>query len=340
MTAFGVGLSLVVVLWIAAFLPSDTAAVGPIVINGNDGLENSQYVTGEGTPGNPYVIEGLEIIGPDHGIALTITGTNAYLVIRDISILCSGKDALSFGIYLDTVENCAIESVDVIECYYAIWAQTSNHISVKYSDISQCGTGIYLHYTDNAEIMYNSIIGESATGMYGYDSAGVLVHGNNISQCLDSAVIMDHCLLSYSQISGNIFFENVGDTADGGGVSLLLSSMIWVFNNSFIGNTLYQAFDDDAFGVDNFWNNTYYDGGGNYWSDGVTTDYCSGEYPQTIPGSDEIVDVPYDIPVNSTDYYPLVEPIPEFDTLLVPVSAMLVLFVLMLSRRSKTARTR
>ena len=288
--------------------------------------------------GNPYVIEGLEIIGPDWETALSITGTTAYLVIRDINILCS-QSALLYGIYLDTVENCAIESVDIIQCYFGIWTEASNHISVKYSHITQCSYGVWLQATDNTEIMYNSIIGESATGMTGYSSVGVLVHGNNISQCLDSAVIMDHCDSSYSQISGNIFFENVGDINDGAGVSLLLSSKIWVFNNSFIGNTPSQAYDDDALGVDNFWNNTYYDGGGNYWSDNDIADDYGGE-SQTEEGSDGIDDFPYYIPDNSYDDYPLVEPIPEFDSLLVPVSAMLALFALMLSRRSRTTRAR
>jgi hypothetical protein len=310
------------------------------VINGNDGLAASEYVTGEGTLGNPYVIEGLDVTAGEYGYALTITGTTSYLVIRDISIFRSGSgDMMFYGIYLDSVENCAIESVDIIQSYYAIWAETSNHISVKYSHITQCGSGIYLQTTDNSEIMYNSIIGESATGVCGYDSAGVLIHGNNISQCLDSAVIMDHCLLSYSQISGNIFFENVGDENDGGGVSLLLSSKIWVFNNSFIGNTPYQAYDDDGSGLDNFWNNTYDDGGGNFWSDNEIVDDYGGEF-QTDPGGDDIDDEPYPIPDGNYDEYPLVEPIPEFGSLLVPVSAMLALFALMLSRRSRTARTK
>jgi len=84
---------------------------------------------------------------------------------------------------------------------------------------------------------------------------------------------------------------------------------IWVFNsgydhvfwNRFINNT--QQYDFTS-GSSYWWNLTYGNGGGNYWSDYTGADIYSG-VNQDEAGRDFIGDTPYDIGT-ITDYYPLI----------------------------------
>lgn len=74
-----------------------------------------------------------------------------------------------------------------------------------------------------------------------------------------------------------------------------------VFWNRFISNTEQYVFDSAS---PYWWNLTYYDGGGNYWSDYTGADIYSGE-GQNETGRDYIGDTPYNIGT-ITDYYPLI----------------------------------
>ena len=76
-----------------------------------------------------------------------------------------------------------------------------------------------------------------------------------------------------------------------------------IYNNLFIKNNEYQAYDSGI----NFWDNGYPEGG-NYWSDYTGVDLFEGP-DQDIPGSDNIGDTPYNIPGGTKkDKYPLVTP--------------------------------
>ena len=77
-----------------------------------------------------------------------------------------------------------------------------------------------------------------------------------------------------------------------------------IYHNSFI-NAI-SSWRIDPINSINKWDSGY-PSGGNYWSDHVTVDDCSG-VNQDEPGSDGIVDEPYIIDGANCDHYPLVEP--------------------------------
>jgi len=338
-TAFSAVLSLVVVVWMAAFLPSDTTAAPhpAIEITANSDLVvGTNGVTGgSGTFEDPYVIADWEIEGTTTVYPIKISGTDKWLLIRDVTLTkVEGQSYLIGGVRLDNVKNCSIMSSQIVEGYNAIRVANSRNISVSGIDATPSNNGVSVYTSTYFQVLHSAITDGSATGIYVEGSSQFLIHGNNVSGFSTSGVLTENS--NYAVISNNTLWYNVHDTY-GGGVTLLSSADIWVHGNTFVGNTLSQAY-DDGMAYDNYWNNTYDEGGGNYWDEWTSPDEMSGEL-QDEPESDGIVDLNYSIPINSHDMYPLVEPIPEFGSLLMPVSAMIALFGLMLSRRRKTGNT-
>ena len=119
-----------------------------------------------------------------------------------------------------------------------------------------------------------------------------------------------------SYITYNIFSNNQN------GVVLHNCGGVHVNHNDFVNHTVHAT--------DNAASENYWDGGveGNFWDN------------HTAPDDDPpygIVDVPFKIDDDSYDYYPLTEyqVIPEFDDVIIPVAAMVVLFGLVAMRRRK-----
>jgi hypothetical protein len=83
----------------------------------------------------------------------------------------------------------------------------------------------------------------------------------------------------------------------------------------------------------NFWNESYYSGGGNYWSKFSDLDRFSGPL-QDQPGSDGIWDHPYNIDGKNTDYYPVVPEFPSF--LILPLFMMATLLAVIVYRKKHT----
>ena len=92
------------------------------------------------------------------------------------------------------------------------------------------------------------------------------------------------------------------------GLFLLYSNDSIVFDNNFVGNTV-QANDTGAVPNYNSWDNGY-GGGGNYWSDYLGVDRCSGFNQNQCPDPDGIGDTCYRISGSSVsaDCYPLMKP--------------------------------
>ena len=96
-----------------------------------------------------------------------------------------------------------------------------------------------------------------------------------------------------------IFNNTIQDNDEG--IRVLSAKYDHVFFNRFIDNT--QQFNFIS-AYPYWWNETYTNGGGNYWSDYTGTDIYHGE-DQDILGRDYIGDTPYVIGT-ILDYYPLI----------------------------------
>lgn len=107
----------------------------------------------------------------------------------------------------------------------------------------------------------------------------------------------------------NADVENSTLSSNQHGIILFSGRSSLIFNINFINNAVQAS---DNLGFDNSWDNGYYgpSGGGNYWSNYVGVDKCSGISQAVCTGPDGIGDTPYRIPgtSNSQDYYPLMTP--------------------------------
>jgi len=168
--ALSVGMTLIVVL--SAGLAGGQVGVGgggsagggflwwgtheTIYIYGDDDftVENG-VMSGSGTPGDPFVIEGWRIDAPRADYGIYVDHTRAHFVIRD----CVIERARIAGIYLNCVTNGVVESVQIGLSDTAIQFMNASGNAVRDSVIADCGFGIVMaaHSTGNC-ISGNSFI--------------------------------------------------------------------------------------------------------------------------------------------------------------------------------------
>jgi parallel beta-helix repeat protein len=127
--------------------------------------------------------------------------------------------------------------------------------------------GVFLSDGSNDILIGNKISSVSGTGMTLYNTNNTIFAENTF---FNSHYSVELCGASNSKFSHNNFFNNTYDV-----YTLLGSSAVW----------------DEG-----------YPSGGNYWSNYIGIDYCSGPY-QNETGSDGIGDTPY-----RGDNYPLMYP--------------------------------
>lgn len=139
---------------VTAYTPHD-----PIHIDGDVDFASqavSEGWPGDGTEGNPYIIEGYDI-NTSYATGINIISTTVHFIIKDI--LIGGYLYINHGIYLDDVTNCIIKNCTIRN----LW-----------------GFGIYLNSSYGISIV-NSTISNTTYGMYFAYSYGILVSGNNVS---------------------------------------------------------------------------------------------------------------------------------------------------------------
>ncbi len=138
----------------------------------------------------------------------------------------------------------------------------------------------------NNEVTGNNIIGADM---------GIRVHsyGNTFTKNIANAT--NDGLGLYD--GNNIFIENtlISSVPDSAPFYLSSGSNNTFYHNNFMAPQYGQQYGlGDA--EDNIWDNGY-PSGGNYWSKGTHVDQCSGEN-QDVPGSDGIVDEPFELTEN------------------------------------------
>ncbi|MHA2023376.1 MAG: right-handed parallel beta-helix repeat-containing protein [Candidatus Thorarchaeota archaeon] len=113
-------------------LPADYISHAPIVITSDSDFETQGW-PGEGSPEEPYKIEGLSINGSSAEICVSIEYTQAYFIIRDCHLFNG-----TYGIKLDNANN------GLIDC----------------NEIDNVGHGVMISESENNTVFHNTIIGE------------------------------------------------------------------------------------------------------------------------------------------------------------------------------------
>jgi len=318
----------------------------PIRINSNADFDAAHgvvnWATGNGTQGNPWIIEGWDINGTGYGYCLYIGNTTEHFEIKYCNLHWpTGFFYVQYydnaNIYLHNVKNGLIRNNS---CWagktfwsHGIYSESSDLVIVNNNILEYNRHGLYLIFSDNHTIDDNTIRFNDNIGIILDHSCNNLVHNNLVSENKDSFEygtglgIMDWAnnnTISNNTITNNgLSMDDLGYGIYCGGFSCWDNSIInntianhdfgiqlyeWnntlIYHNNFTNNEV-QAFDNGF----NFWDNGY-PSGGNYWSDYNGTDNFSGP-GQNQTGSDGIGDTPYtNIQGGSgaQDNYPLMEP--------------------------------
>ena len=231
------------------------------------------------------------------------------------------RSLLESGIYLDGRRNVTVRNAQIGNFHHSIALNFSSDNSIIGNTLTDSDRGIEFYYSSNNSISGNTISNNIGGIWLGYSTYND-ISGNAIDRSFDG-VALDRSS-SYNRIRGNNItnsgdygieigigsgYTNIsGNNISGGGMGGIwldgtLPLNITTYHNNFSDNNP-QVFAQEDMG--NIWDNGY-PSGGNYWSDYVGADLCSG-LNQNETGSDGIGDTPYVIDGSNWDRYPLIKP--------------------------------
>ncbi|MFX0209528.1 MAG: right-handed parallel beta-helix repeat-containing protein, partial [Candidatus Hodarchaeota archaeon] len=163
----------------------------PILIDGNANFIAATTIEGwpgEGTPSSPYVIDGINITGPEDIHLIEIRNTDVYFQITNCS-LTGGKR----GIIFDNVKHSEISNNTVFNngkhpTGHGIYLQNSGNITLVNNTVTNNPTyGVYLQNSENITLLKNTIINNgwlagmaAGHGIYLRDSVNINLSTNLI----------------------------------------------------------------------------------------------------------------------------------------------------------------
>jgi parallel beta-helix repeat protein len=194
----------------SAYTPHD-----PIVINGNADFASqaaSESWPGDGTQGDPYIIEGYEINSSAEG-CIEIKSTSVHFIIRD-SMFWGGYNDATKGIFLDDVSNGTIENCTFNYLGFSIYIESSESNTIADNSVlSSWSIGIFLDYSHRNELTQNNVT-NSEFGFYLNYSHENKLNRNNASICIDTGFYLDHS-------DANNLTDNIAFSYSNRGINLL-----------------------------------------------------------------------------------------------------------------------
>jgi len=294
----------------------------PIRINSNSEFNAINGVTGgNGTEGNPWIIENYDINGTGYGYCIYVGNTTEYFVVRD----CYLHDASDFnllpyygnqGVILYNVSNCSITCLNISDNDRGIFLYNSHTNLVEKNIISRSFlSAVDVIFSNNNNISGNNVSTSSGWGIY-INSCKNNTITNNIAQNNWWGI----ALYESSSTNNRLLLNRVLNNEYG--ISLWYSPSMNLIAHNLINYNTNQAYDDGT----NQWDNGY-PSGGNYWNDYTGTDTHCGA-GQNQPGRDGIGDDPYNASTGqgiqggtNVDNYPLMTPSDAQD-IINPVSSI------------------
>ncbi|MCK5291229.1 MAG: right-handed parallel beta-helix repeat-containing protein [Thermoplasmata archaeon] len=190
-------------------------------------------------------------------------------------------------------------------------------VTVENQNLSDGTVGIELGHSTNNTISNNMANSNSLAGIYLWVSEGNTIFNNTASSnrgwgvandCSDKNVIIGNFVSDnkdgiFHWIGGRNLIVNNTALNNQNGISLWSCPNCQIYHNVLMNNGR-QAWNDQNASQ---WDNGY-PSGGNYWSDYMGIDNCSGPNQDVCPDPDGIGDTPYDIEIYGQDRYPLMVP--------------------------------
>jgi parallel beta-helix repeat protein len=197
----------------------------PIVISGDIALGTfiaTHSLNGDGTEATPYVIELFEIDG-NSSIGISITNTQAYLVIQECKVVNGG--GTRSGIKILNCINVNVTECEVTNFGYGIELDNATYCIVEKNNASaHTDRGIYLAYSGNSTVSENIANGNTKwgiclgnsgnttlventarfnlnDGMFLQYSTNLTLTDNTVTNSSDDGIVLDYS--GNSTLSGN-----------------------------------------------------------------------------------------------------------------------------------------
>ncbi len=291
--------------WITINTPIAIAERTPhatIHVSGNSDFTSANGVTsGDGTKGNPYIIENLTI-SAETAAGILIESTDAHFTIRNC-LIENGSSTYS-GIVLNNVQNGTLDGNICNNNDYGIHLMNSHHNTITNNTLEGNTHGIQL-FPDSYQ---NTLDGNTSSGN---SKNGIYLSTRSHSNILRNNVCNNNTRAGILTDSDNIVIENNTCNNNATGIWLSVNDTNIVTRNTLEGNEtgiyallasnstiiLNKMRNNDNHAIDTGTSNWDNNGVGNYWEDWQTPD----------ANNDNIVDTARPIAGGSNqDRYPLV----------------------------------
>jgi parallel beta-helix repeat protein len=171
------------------------------------------WATGNGSQGNPWVIEGYEINGTDYGYCIYIGNTTDHFVVQD----CLLRDSFGSG-------DPPYFPNSGLACY-----NNSNGLSLNNTLTANVYYGIYMESVSGMVLRQNNASDNTYFGITIEDSSGLIIENNQVTGNNDGIHLDVGC--SNSVVANNTILDNTNHAVrDDEGDDIL------IFNNTMDGN--------------------------------------------------------------------------------------------------------
>ena len=310
----------------------------PILIDSDANFTAANGVTsGNGSAGNPYVIEGWDI-NAANGDGVFLRSTTAHVILRNLSVHDGGPSYV--GILILYASNVTIQHVNATSSAQGIYlvraadvtvyasngstaqgggigVTTSTRVLIDDNDGWFSEFGIWVNGSTSVAVS-NNRLHRNWRGVFVTNSPSISISDNDVEDndvsgpgptmgigvaWSDGAALSRNTISSVAQAgisieqSTSIRLESNRITQSGVGAQLTASAGL-IYGNRFYFNAV-QSIDDIA----NVWD-AGYPMGGNYWSDYGGVDHCRGPAQDDCSAADGIGDTPYLVASVIRDRYP------------------------------------
>ncbi|MCX8174566.1 MAG: right-handed parallel beta-helix repeat-containing protein, partial [Thermoplasmata archaeon] len=186
---------------------------------------------GNGSQGNPYIIENYEINGNWGSHCIWIENTSVYFIIRNCNLwnaTSSGSKPYGAGIALDNVQNGVVDNNKCNNSRRGIFLYNSSNNTITNNNASSNSYyGLHLDSSNNNTIADNNAFSNGQCGIFLDYSSNSNISNNNAS-------IHDHYGIRLVSSSNNTIADNDAFSNGDSGIYLSSSSN----NNTITGNNV------------------------------------------------------------------------------------------------------
>ncbi len=195
----------------------------PILIEGEAELTSDNGITGgDGSPGNPYVIEGWDInISSASTVVpagIAVSNITSSLVIRNVNVH-SGNSSNNSGIVLVNITSCTVEFSQLIDDALGIGAYLCDQIVIQNNSVQRCGQAGIMVMDSNLVIIDHNTVGVNgklfadlglsapipSVAITVMNTTGALILNNTMSHSMGGLYLIS---CNQSVVAGNSMWAN------------------------------------------------------------------------------------------------------------------------------------